>query len=295
MIYNVDNLYSEKSEMEGKLCLITGATDGIGKETAKCLAEYNAQVILVGRDQKKGGAVRKELIAQTGNDQINFMRADLSNMNAIQKLSVEIHKKYNKLNVLINNVGAFFAKREITDEGFEKTFALNHLGYFLLTKLLLDLIKKSTDARIINVSSRAHAGSTINFEDLQGEKDFSGWNAYKQSKLMNIMFTYKLSELLQDTPITINTLHPGFVRSRFGENNDGMVGTGLKLAKKIGAVSIKQGAKTSVFLASSPIVKDVTGKYFVKCKSEKSSIASYNTSDIDRLWKTTEQCIAFLS
>jgi len=281
--------------MEGKLCLITGATDGIGKETAKSLAGFNARLILVGRDQSKGESVRNELMVQTGNDQIDIMTADLSNMNAIQKLSEEIHKKYNKLNVLINNVGAFFSKREITDEGFEKTFALNHLGYFLLTKLLLDLIKKSTDSRIVNVSSQAHAGSTINFDDLQGEKDFSGWNAYKQSKLMNIMFTYKLAELLQDTPITINTLHPGFVRSRFGENNDGMVGIGLKLAKKIGAISIKQGAKTSVFLASSSTVKGVSGKYFVKCKSEKSSTSSYNTSDIDRLWKTTEQCLTFLS
>ncbi len=281
--------------MEGKLCLITGATDGIGKETAKCLAGFNARLILVGRDQSKGESVRNELMVQTGNDQIDIMTADLSNMNAIQKLSVEIHKKYNKLNVLINNVGAFFSKREITDEGFEKTFALNHLGYFLLTKLLLDLIKKSTDARIVNVSSQAHAGSTINFDDLQGEKDFSGWNAYKQSKLMNIMFTYKLAELLQNTQITVNTLHPGFVRTRFGDNNDGMVGTGLKLAKMIGAISIKKGAKTSVFLASSPTVNGVTGKYFVKCKLEKSSIASYNTSDIDRLWKTTEQCLAFLS
>ena len=281
--------------MEGKLCLITGATDGIGKETAKCLAGFNARLILVGCDQSKGESVRNELMVQTGNDQIDIMTADLSNMNAIQKLSAEIHKKYNKLNVLINNAGAFFSKREITDDGFEKTFALNHLGYFLLTKLLLDLIKKSTDARIVNVSSQAHAGSTINFDDLQGEKDFSGWNVYKQSKLMNILFTYKLAVLLKDTKITVNTLHPGFVRSRFGENNDGMVGIGLKLAKKIGAISIKQGAKTSVFLASSPTVKSVTGKYFVKCKPEKSSAASYNKSNIDRLWKTTEQCLAFLA
>ena len=281
--------------MKDKICLITGATDGIGKETARCLGKQNAQLILVGRNPEKGEKVQKKLIAITGNDQIDIMTADLSNMNAIQKLSAEIHKKYNKLNVLINNAGAFFSKREITDDGFEKTFALNHLGYFLLTKLLLDLIKKSTDARIVNVSSRAHAGSIINFDDLHGEKDFSGWNAYKQSKLMNIMFTYKLAELLQNTQITVNTLHPGFVRTRFGDNNDGMVGTGLKLAKMIGAISIKKGAKTSVFLASSPTVNGVTGKYFIKCKPEKSSAASYNKSDIDRLWKTTEQCLTFLS
>ena len=281
--------------MEGKLCLITGATDGIGKETANYLAGFNARLILVGRDQSKGESVRNELMVQTGNDQIDIMTADLSNMNAIQKLSAEIHKKYNKLNVLINNAGAFFSKREITDDGFEKTFTLNHLGYFLLTKLLLDLIKKSTDARIVNVSSQAHAGSTINFDDLHGEKDFSGWNAYKQSKLMNIMFTYKLAELLQDTQITVNTLHPGFVRTHFGDNNDGMVGIGLKLAKMLGAISIKKGTKTSVFLASSPTVNGVTGKYFIKCKPKKSSAASYNKSNIDRLWKATEQCLTFLS
>ena len=281
--------------MEGKLCLITGATDGIGKETAKCLAEYNARLILVGRDQIKGESVRNELMVQTGNDQIDIMTADLSNMNAIQKLSAEIHKKYNKLNVLINNAGAFFSKREITDDGFEKTFALNHLGYFLLTKLLLDLIKKGKNPRIINVASGAHIGVTLDFDDLQGKNDYSGWAAYKRSKLMNIMFTYKLAELLKDTPITVNTLHPGFVRTRFGDNNTGIVGIGLNLAKKIGAISIKKGAETSVFLATSPTVKGVSGKYFVKCKPEKSSSSSYNKSDIDRLWRTTDECLSSLS
>ena len=281
--------------MEGKLCLITGATDGIGKETAKSLAGFNARLILVGRDQNKGESVRNELMVQTGNDQIDIMTADLSNMNAIQKLSVEIHQKYNKLNVLINNAGAFFSKREITDDGFEKTFALNHLGYFLLTKLLLDLIKKGKNPRIINVASGAHIGATLDFDNLQGKNDYSGWAAYKRSKLMNIMFTYKLAELLKDTPITVNTLHPGFVRTRFGDNNTGIVGIGLNLAKKIGAISIKKGAETSVFLATSPTVKGVSGKYFVKCKPEKSSSLSYNKSDIDRLWRTTDKCLSSFS
>ena len=281
--------------MKDKICLITGATDGIGKETARCLGKQNAQLILVGRNPKKGEKVRKKLIEKTGNNQIEILTADLSNMKAIRYLAERIYSRYDRLDVLINNAGAFFAQREETDEGLEKTFALNHLNYFLLTKLLLDLIKKSTDARIVNVSSQAHAGSTINFDDLHGEKDFSGWNTYKQSKLMNIMFTYKLAELLKDTPITVNTLHPGFVRTRFGDNNTGIVGIGLNLAKKIGAISIKKGAATSVFLASSPTVKGVTGKYFVKCKPKKSSAASYNKSNIDRLWKTTEQCLAFLA
>ncbi len=281
--------------MEGKLCLITGATDGIGKETAKCLAGFNERLILVGRDQSKGESVRNELMVQTGNDQIDIMTADLSNMNAIQNLSAEIHKKYNKLNVLINNAGAFFSKREITDDGFEKTFALNHLGYFLLTKLLLDLIKKGKNPRIINVASGAHIGATLDFDNLQGKNDYSGWAAYKRSKLMNIMFTYKLAELLKDTPITVNTLHPGFVRTRFGDNNTGIVGIGLNLAKKIGAISIKKGAETSVFLATSPTVKGVSGKYFVKCKPEKSSSLSYNKSDIDRLWRTTDKYLSSFS
>jgi NAD(P)-dependent dehydrogenase (short-subunit alcohol dehydrogenase family) len=281
--------------MKDKICLITGATDGIGKETARCLGKQNAQLILVGRNPEKGEKVQKKLIAITGNDQIDIMTADLSNMNAIQKLSAEIHKKYNKLNVLINNAGAFFSKREITDDGFEKTFALNHLGYFLLTKLLLDLIKKGKDPRIINVASGAHIGATLDFDNLQGKNDYSGWAAYKRSKLMNIMFTYKLAELLKDTPITVNTLHPGFVRTRFGDNNTGIVGIGLNLAKKIGAISIKKGAETSVFLATSPTVKGVSGKYFVKCKPEKSSSSSYNKSDIDRLWRTTDECLSSLS
>lgn len=281
--------------MKDKICLVTGATDGIGKETARCLGKQNAQLILVGRNPEKGEKVQKKLIAITGNDQIDIMTADLSNMNAIQKLSAEIHKKYNKLNVLINNAGAFFSKREITDDGFEKTFALNHLGYFLLTKLLLDLIKKGKNPRIINVASGAHIGATLDFDNLQGKNDYSGWAAYKRSKLMNIMFTYKLAELLKDTPITVNTLHPGFVRTRFGDNNTGIVGIGLNLAKKIGAISIKKGAETSVFLATSPTVKGVSGKYFVKCKPEKSSSSSYNKSDIDRLWRTTDECLSSLS
>jgi NAD(P)-dependent dehydrogenase (short-subunit alcohol dehydrogenase family) len=281
--------------MKDKICLITGATDGIGKETARCLGKQNAQLILVGRNPEKGEKVQKKLIAITGNDQIDIMTADLSNMNAIQKLSAEIHKKYNKLNVLINNAGAFFSKREITDDGFEKTFALNHLGYFLLTKLLLDLIKKGKNPRIINVASGAHIGATLDFDNLQGKNDYSGWAAYKRSKLMNIMFTYKLAELLKDTPITVNTLHPGFVRTRFGDNNTGIVGIGLNLAKKIGAISIKKGAETSVFLATSPTVKGVSGKYFVKCKPEKSSSSSYNKSDIDRLWRTTDKCLSSFS
>ena len=281
--------------MKDKICLVTGATDGIGKETARCLGKQNAQLILVGRNPEKGEKVQKKIIAITGNDQIDIMTADLSNMNAIQKLSAEIHKKYNKLNVLINNAGAFFSKREITDDGFEKTFALNHLGYFLLTKLLLDLIKKGKNPRIINVASGAHIGATLDFDNFQGKNDYSGWAAYKRSKLMNIMFTYKLAELLKDTPITVNTLHPGFVRTRFGDNNTGIVGIGLNLAKKIGAISIKKGAETSVFLATSPTVKGVSGKYFVKCKPEKSSSSSYNKSDIDRLWRTTDECLSSLS
>ena len=281
--------------MKDKICLITGATDGIGKETARCLGKQNAQLILVGRNPVKGEKVRKKLIAITGNNQIKILTADLSNMKAIRYLAERIYSRYDRLDVLINNAGALFAQREETDEGLEKTFALNHLNYFLLTKLLLDLIKKGKTPRIINVASGAHIGATLDFDNLQGKNDYSGWAAYKRSKLMNIMFTYKLAELLKDTPITVNTLHPGFVRTRFGDNNTGIVGIGLNLAKKIGAISIKKGAETSVFLATSPTVKGVSGKYFVKCKPEKSSSLSYNKSDIDRLWRTTDDCLSSLS
>ena len=281
--------------MKDKICLITGATDGIGKETARCLGKQNTQLILVGRNSEKGEKVRKKLIAKTGNNQIKILTADLSNMKAIRYLAERIYSRYDRLDVLINNAGALFAQREETDEGLEKTFALNHLNYFLLTKLLLDLIKKGKNSRIINVASRAHIGATLYFDNLQGRSGYSGWAAYKRSKLMNIMFTYKLAELLKDTPITVNTLHPGFVRTRFGDNNTGMIGTGLNLAKKIGAISIKKGAETSVFLATSPTVKGVSGKYFVKCKPEKSSSLSYNKSDIDRLWRTTDDCLSSLS
>ena len=281
--------------MKDKICLITGATDGIGKETARYLGKQNAQLILVGRNPEKGEKVRKKLIEKTGNNQIEILTADLSNMKAIRYLAERIYSRYDRLDVLINNAGALFAQREETDEGLEKTFALNHLNYFLLTKLLLDLIKKGKNSRIINVASGAHIGATLDFDNLHGRNGYSGWAAYKRSKLMNIMFTYKLAELLKDTPITVNTLHPGFVRTRFGDNNTGIVGIGLNLAKKIGAISIKKGAETSVFLATSPTVKGVSGKYFVKCKPEKSSSLSYNKSDIDRLWRTTDDCLSSLS
>ena len=281
--------------MKDKICLITGATDGIGKETARCLGKQNTQLILVGRNPEKGEKVRKKLIAKTGNNQIEILTADLSNMKAIRYLAERIYSRYDRLDVLINNAGALFAQREETDEGLEKTFALNHLNYFLLTKLLLDLIKKGKTPRIINVASGAHIGATLDFDNLQGKNDYSGWAAYKRSKLMNIMFTYKLTELLKDTPITVNTLHPGFVRTRFGDNNTGIVGIGLNLAKKIGAISIKKGAETSVFLATSPTVKGLSGKYFVKCKPEKSSPDSYNKTYIDRLWKTTDKCLSSFS
>jgi len=281
--------------MKDKICLITGATDGIGKETARYLGKQNAQLILVGRNPEKGEKVRKKLRAKTGNNQIEILTADLSNMKAIRYLAERIYSRYDRLDVLINNAGALFAQREETDEGLEKTFALNHLNYFLLTKLLLDLIKKGKTPRIINVASGAHIGATLDFDNLQGKNDYSGWVAYKRSKLMNIMFTYKLAELLKDTPITVNTLHPGFVRTRFGDNNTGIVGIGLNLAKKIGAISIKKGAETSVFLATSPTVKGLSGKYFVKCKPEKSSPDSYNKTYIDRLWKTTDKCLSSFS
>ena len=228
---------------EGQVAIVTGAGNGLGKSHALELAKCGAKVVIndlgcsvdgIGASSEAALEVVAEIEAM-GGEAISH-GANVANFDEVQDMVAKTMEKWGRVDVLVNNAGAFFAQREETDEGLEKTFALNHLNYFLLTKLLLDLIKKGKNPRIINVASGAHIGATLDFDNLQGKNDYSGWAAYKRSKLMNIMFTYKLAELLKDTPITVNTLHPGFVRTRFGDNNTGIVGIGLSLAKKIGAI-----------------------------------------------------------
>ena len=225
-----------------KICIITGATDGIGKQTALELAYRGFSLGLVSRNKHKGDSIVTELISKTGNDSIRFHQADLSIMSSIKKLADEIQNSYETIDVLINNAGAYFCKFEITDEGFESTYALNHLAYFNLTKYLLDLVKEGCSGRVVNIASSAHRNIKLDFNDIQGIKNYNGWPAYGRSKLMNIMFTYECHKRFYQTGITFNCLHPGFVNSNFGNNNSGFSKGFLQLAKSAFAINVGAGA-----------------------------------------------------
>ena len=279
--------------MNNKIILITGATNGIGKVAATELAKQGATVVIVGRSAEKTMATVKDIQQATGHQQqVDYLLADLSSMAQVRRLAEEFKKKYDRLDVLINNAGATFTSREETVDGYEKTFATNHLSYFLLTTLLLDMLKASAPARIVSVASNAHMFGKINFDDLQNRSyGFQGFGAYGNSKLANIMFTYELERRLKGTAVTANVLHPGFVATGFGQNNTGLFGSGIKLIQSAFALTPQQGADTIVYLASSPAVEGVTGKYWEKRKAISSSKASYDETTAKRLWEVSEQLV----
>ena len=272
------------TNMNGKVCLVTGATDGIGKVSARVLAELGAKVIIVGRNPEKSAIVLAELRSISGNENIDLLMADLAVMQEVRDLAEQVISRYDRLDVLLNNAGGYFTKHKITSDGLEMTFALNHMSYFLLTNKLMELLKYSAPARIVNVSSDAHYGVNIEFENLNGEQEYKAWKAYQKSKLANVLFTY---ELLKKVPgnITVNCLHPGFVATNFGNNIGGFFGPVLKIAQRISAIDPEEGAKTSIFLCSAPEVKGVSGKYFYKCQSKTSSRESRNMDTGKRLWQ----------
>ncbi len=271
-----------------KTCIITGATDGIGKQTALELARKGFSLGLVARNLKKGESVVSDLIAETGNDCIRFFGADLSSMKSVYKLAEEIQQEYDSLDVLVNNAGAYFSELAFSDEKLENTFAVNHLSYFYLTLLLLDMVKCETGGRVINVASMAHKRAKLDFYDLQMKQNFKGWAAYGRSKLMNIMFTYECHRRFSDSGVTFNCLHPGFVNSSFGNNNVGFARGSLNFAKSLFAIPVIKGALTSIYLASSEEVEGVSGEYFDKCKPIKSSKVSYIKNDQNQLWEISE-------
>lgn len=275
--------------LDGKEIVITGATDGIGKVTARELAKMGASITIVGRNASKAQAVIKELKTAAGHERIGFVRADLSSQKSVRGAVETIKGRLTRLDVLINNAGAMYSRREMSDDGIERTFALNHLAYFLMTNLLLDMLKASAPARIVNVASAAHQGVKLDIADLQGAKAYAGWRAYQQSKLANIYFTYELARRLAGTNVTVNALHPGFVASRFGNNNSGLTRVVLGVAKSIFAISEVNGARTSVYLASSPDVEGVSGKYFDARRQVKSSPVSYDEQKWRELWRASEK------
>jgi NAD(P)-dependent dehydrogenase (short-subunit alcohol dehydrogenase family) len=274
--------------MSGKVCLVTGATSGIGQVTACELAKMDATVVAVGRNPQKGAEVVAEIKRSASSDKVEFMQADLSSQQSIRDLARTFTDKYVQLHVLINNAGGVFSRRETTVDGLEMTFALDHLAYFLLTDLLLPVLERSAPARIVNVSSAAQGSGKINFDDLQGAKRYSGWRAYGQAKLANVLFTYELARRLQGTGVTATCLHPGFVATGFAQNNSGALQALVK-AGQIFAISPEKGAETSVFLASSPQVEGVSGRYFANKKERKSAKQSYDESVARRLWDVSVQ------
>ena len=276
------------AHMQGKVCLVTGATSGIGVVTAHALAQQGATVVVVARHAERGTATVRRLMQETGNPHVELLLADLSVQAQVRQLAADFQRRFDRLDVLLNNAGALFTKRLLSADGLEMTLALNHLGYFLLTRLLLDTLKANASARIINVASDAHHGGQINFADLQGEHRFGGWRAYCQSKLANLLFTYELARRLDGTSITANAVHPGFVATGFGRNNYGLFALFIRLAQ-LTALSPEQGAETLIYLASSSDVEGVTGKYFVKKHPVRSSKASYDQAVAQRLWQLSEQ------
>ncbi len=267
--------------MEGKICMITGANSGIGKATAMGLAEMNGTVVIVCRNKERGEPALKEIIEKTGNKNVDLLLCDLSSLDSIRNLATKFKNKYQNLHVLINNAGVMLSKRVSSVDGFEMNFAVNHLAPFLLTNLLLDTLKRSAPSRIINVASAAHKLGTIDFEDLQGEhkkRRFMG--LYGDSKLALMLTSYEFSRRLEGTGVTLNTVHPGVVNTNLGVDRSkpkkGIVRRFFKTAEK--------GAETSIYLASSPEVEAITGKYFINKQEQKSSKDSYNETLAKKIW-----------
>ena len=276
--------------LKGKTILITGATNGIGQVAALELAKKGAEVVVVGRNPQKTEQVVKHITIDSGNSSVSGLIADLSSLTEVRQLAQAYRQKYSHLHVLINNAGGIFANRTLTADGFEYTFALNHLAYFLLTNLLVEVLVEDAPARIINVSSRSHQGATMNFNDLQNEHHYNlgGYRAYGQSKLANLLFTYELARRLAGTGVTVNAVHPGTVATGFGENNRGAMRVSMRIYHQF-ALTPEQGADTIIYLASSPKVEWVTGKYWTNRTAIDSSPESYDVEAQNRLWAISVQ------
>ena len=275
-----------REQLRGKHCMITGASSGLGRVTAVELARMGASLTLVCRNRGRGEDVIAEIRQKTGNRTVNLILADFSIQRSIRELAAAFLDRGEPLHVLVNNAGVFNLKRELTADGIETVFAVNHLSYFMLSLLLLERIKQSAPARIVNVASAAHGHATIDFDDLGGERRFRSMRIYGQSKLANILFTYELARRLEGSGVTVNCAHPGAVATGLGTNNGALAKLLMPL---IGLFmrSPEQGASTQIYLASSPDVEGISGKYFVDCKPAKSSPESYDTAVARRLWEVS--------
>ncbi len=278
------------TDMSGKVCLVSGATSGIGEMAAQSLASMGAEVVILSRNRERCVSSAQRMRAVSGNPAVDYLVADLSSQAEIRRVVSEFTKRYDRLDVLINNAGGFFMKRHLSQDGIELTFALNHLNYFLLTNLLLPILQASAPARIVNVSSGAHRGAEINFDDLESKRSYNGWKAYAQSKLANLLFTYELARRLDRAQVTANAMHPGFVATGLAKNNGWLYRLGMSVVHLF-ARKPEEGARTIVYLASSPQVAGITGKYFFDEQEVPSAPASYDEEAARRLWQISAQMV----
>ena len=286
---------SETNLMVGKIVMITGGTGGIGKATAIGLARLGARVGITGRDVTRTGQVAADIRAASGNPEVDAFAADMSSQAEVRRLAVAVLETYPRLDVLINNVGGFWAHRHPTADGLERTFALNHLAPFLLTNLLLDRLKASAPARVVTVSSGAQSAGRIDFDDLQSARNYSGQRAYSQSKLANIMFTNELARRLEGTGVTATSVHPGVVRTNFGAEDQAWLFTVVSHVVLPFLKTPAQGAQTSISLASSPDVDGVTGQFFANGKPKSANKVAYDTDMTARLWKVSADLVGMTS
>ena len=277
----------DNSGRGGKVALVTGGTSGIGKATAMALAAMGADVVVVGRDRERGERAAEEIRAQTGG-RVDLALADLSSQAEVRNLAEEFKRRYDRLDVLVNNAGLVQSTRTETVDGLESTFAINHLAPFLLTNLLLDVLKKSAPSRVVTVSSEAERWGNIDFDDLQSKKKYRGFPVYGMTKLANIMFTYELAERLEGTGVTATCMHPGAVNTRFGTNNRGPMTLLFRLFKPFMRTP-EQGADTVIWLASSPDVEGLSGRYYADRKPLEPKKIANDPAARRRLWEESER------
>jgi NAD(P)-dependent dehydrogenase (short-subunit alcohol dehydrogenase family) len=272
--------------------VVTGATNGIGLITAQVLAATGARVVLVGRSEQRLAQAVAHIQSISADAQLDTVCADLSVQHDVYAVANHIKTSYERIDVLINNAGAYYATRQLSADGIEMTWALNHMAPFILTNALLDLFRQSAPARIITVSSMAHQSATINFDDIQGERRYSGLERICSVETgETFLFTYELADRLQQTDITVNCLHPGFVATGFAHNNHGFMANVMALLQRFFAITPEKGAETSVFLATSPSVNAVTGRYFVDSMAVASSKVSYDVTSRRRLWELSQKLV----
>jgi NAD(P)-dependent dehydrogenase (short-subunit alcohol dehydrogenase family) len=272
------------------ICLITGATSGIGEVTARELARRGMHVIIVGRSAERVAATVARIKQATGVD-VETLIADLSSQAGVRSVAETFLQRYQRLDVLINNAGGFFASRQVSADGIELTWALNHMSYFLLTNLLIDTLRASAPARVINVSSDAHRGGVMRWDDLLFTRGYNGWAAYAQSKLANILFSNELARRLEGTGVTSNALHPGFVATRFAHNNGIIWGGLMALMQRLFAITPEEGAQTSIYLATAPEVATISGRYFVKSRETSPAPQAQDMAAAARLWEISERML----